>query len=236
MKKLLVILFVSFLLFAPEIAQAKSEKKCKKDDPSCTVSQDGGQPTGNGQENVPQHVPPGQLDKACKKNDENCTTIQEGDLQTSGGDDITTGYDEWGYNYQARKYSGYIDNLGRSGEPVTSGDYNVSIKWNEAYLSNRDYDKDGELERHPGSESYIGTGASYTNHLRWSYFDEDGKRHMVTWFMKVVAKPTADFNCDDIRGTPVNGEFCMVKSVRNDPYAGYSGLEFNVDDHLFGGW
>lgn len=42
MKKLFVVLFVSFLLIAPGIAQAKSDKKCKVDDASCTASQDDG--------------------------------------------------------------------------------------------------------------------------------------------------------------------------------------------------
>ena len=36
------------------------------------------------------------------KNDKpDCTTIQDGTLETTDGEVITTGYDEWGYNYQA---------------------------------------------------------------------------------------------------------------------------------------
>jgi hypothetical protein len=30
-----------------------------------------------------------------------CTTIQNGTLVNSAGETITTGYDDWGYNYQA---------------------------------------------------------------------------------------------------------------------------------------
>jgi hypothetical protein len=35
-----------------------------------------------------------------------CTTIQDGTLLTSDGEVITTGYDQWGYNYQAHMFNG----------------------------------------------------------------------------------------------------------------------------------
>ena len=39
-----------------------------------------------------------------------CTTIQSGELDNSAGDTITTGYDQWGYNYQAHMFNGgYCD-------------------------------------------------------------------------------------------------------------------------------
>lgn len=39
-----------------------------------------------------------------------CITIQDGILQTSINTLITTGYDEWGYNYQAHLFNGkYCD-------------------------------------------------------------------------------------------------------------------------------
>ena len=42
------------------------------------------------------------------KNDKsNCTTIQSGELVASDGSTIETGYDQWGYNYQAHMFNGY---------------------------------------------------------------------------------------------------------------------------------
>ena len=39
-----------------------------------------------------------------------CTTIQSGELVDSAGNTIEVGYDDWGYNYQARKFNGlYCD-------------------------------------------------------------------------------------------------------------------------------
>jgi len=39
-----------------------------------------------------------------------CTTIQDGTLQTTDGRVIETGYDQWGYNYQAHIFNGkYCD-------------------------------------------------------------------------------------------------------------------------------
>ena len=44
------------------------------------------------------------------KNTDQCTTIQSGDLLASDGSVITTGFDDWGYNYQGRLFNGmYCD-------------------------------------------------------------------------------------------------------------------------------
>ena len=41
---------------------------------------------------------------------EKCTTIQSGELVASDGSTIETGYDQWGYNYQAHLFNGgYCD-------------------------------------------------------------------------------------------------------------------------------
>ena len=58
------------------------------------------------------------------------------------------------------------------------------MKWNDAWLSNKDCDDDGKLDRHYGYDSYIGSGAWITNHM--SGTDEDGK---WTYFTKIVAAP-----------------------------------------------
>jgi len=41
-----------------------------------------------------------------KKAEKGCTTIQSGELVASDGSVIETGYDQWGYNYQAHMFNG----------------------------------------------------------------------------------------------------------------------------------
>ena len=115
------------------------------------------------------------------------------------GQVIPTGYDAYGYNYQAHEFNGSYANvyLGAAGYPPYKGDddsylaanpsvagfwawayrnYNLVMKWNEAWLSNKDQDGDGKLDRHYGYSSYIGSGAWTTN-------------HMTKYFVKIVAVP-----------------------------------------------
>ena len=87
-----------------------------------------------------------------------CTTIQSGTLLASDGSVITTGFDQWGYNYQAHQYIGYDGNYQRPPELVDWG-YRLMMKWNDAWLSNVDCDSDSKLDRHYGFDSYIGSGA-----------------------------------------------------------------------------
>jgi hypothetical protein len=46
------------------------------------------------------------------------------------------------------------------------------MKWNDAWLSNKDCDKNGKLDRHYGFSSYIGSGAWLTNHASGVYPSE----------------------------------------------------------------
>jgi hypothetical protein len=102
------------------------------------------------------------------------------------------------------------------------------MKWNEAWLSSSDLNGDGKLDRHFGFESYIGSGAWITNHMSADYVGEDGKVHTWTWFVKIVAKPTAGYDCAANGGIETWGEFCQIESVYNDPYYGYHGLEMKA--------
>ena len=76
------------------------------------------------------------------------------------------------------------------------------MKWNDAWLSNKDRDGDGKLDRHWGYDSYIGSGAWLTNHQKvngeWVYY------------VKIVAKPTEDFECNEIWG-----QFCILMEVNS---------------------
>ena len=147
-----------------------------------------------------------------------CTKIQDGTLTYSAGhylagEPLKTGYDIFGYNYQAHIFNDSYANayLGRYGWPPYCGDdddyeqrledegytgdpygtwywqdrdVQLQMKWNDAWLSNMDCDLDGILDRHYGFASYIGSGAWLTNHQKGE--DEDGK---WAYFVKIVAVP-----------------------------------------------
>jgi len=92
-----------------------------------------------------------------------CATIQDGTIESSTGELLTIGYDEFGYNYQAHMFNGRYCDYDR----VIGGDYcdvDLIMKWNDAWLSNKDCDDDDLLDRHLGFPSYIGSGAWCTNH------------------------------------------------------------------------
>ncbi len=182
----------------------------------------------------------------------NCTTIQSG-LLTYGtghflaGQPIPTGFDPYGYNYQAHLFKGSYANvyLGRYGYPPYEGDdeaylaANPSVvnvwcwpdrktelvmKWNDAWLANTDCDGDGQLDRHYGLASYVGSGAWETNHMQGT--DESGT---WTYFCKIVAAPGDATQSGGIWyaadgteiGAEIWGEFAVIQEVESDPKERY---------------
>ena len=146
-----------------------------------------------------------------------CTTIQSGNLHTSTGELIVPGYDEFGYNYQAHMFNGRYCDYDR----VIGGEYcdvNLIMKWNDAWLSNKDCDGNGLLDRHFGFDSYIGSGAWCTNHQSGG----KGKDHW-TYFVKIVAVPADAVKVDDIwydsEGTEIGpviwGSFAVIQRVES---------------------
>lgn len=173
-----------------------------------------------------------------------CTRIQDGVLTYSAGhyfegEPLMTGYDPYGYNYQAHMFSGSYANsyLGKDGFPPYEGDDEVYLaenpdaenawywpyrdvelmmKWNDAWLSNSDCDGDGLLDRYYGFDSYVGSGAWLTNHQwgeGWNYF------------VKIVAAPS-DAYVDGSSwytaggkeiGSVIWGSFARILQVSNDP-------------------
>ena len=142
---------------------------------------------------------------AKKGKNDGCTTIKEGVLEYSAGhylegEPLQVGYDPYGYNYQAHMFKGSYANayLGRYGFPAYDGDDEaylaenpdaantwvwpyrddyLMMKWNDAWLSNKDCDGDGALDRHYGHDSYIGSGAWLTNHQSGSYIGDDNNEY-----------------------------------------------------------
>jgi hypothetical protein len=177
---------------------------------------------------------------------DDCATIKDGVILYSathylGGQPLQIGYDIFGYNYQAHMFKGSYANvyLGRDGFPPYKGDdaaylaenptagshwawpyrnVNLIMKWNDAWLSNKDCDGDGKLDRHYGFDSYIGSGAWETNHMS----GVDGEDHWIS-FTKIAAAP-ADavsvggiwYNADGTEIGPVIwGSFATLMDVES---------------------
>lgn len=169
------------------------------------------------------------------KPEKTCTTIQSGSLLASDGSVITTGFDKWGYNYQAEMFNGkYCDAYRDATWCQPYKDDNLMMKWNNAWLSNSDCDDDDLLDRHYGFASYIGSGAWLTNHQSGEYEGANGEICKWTYFVKIVAAP-ADatkvegiwYAADGIEiGPDIWGEFAVIQEVNNDPCAGLNGMQY----------
>jgi hypothetical protein len=181
-----------------------------------------------------------------------CTDIQSGMILYSAGHylagkPITTGFDPFGYNYQAHMFSGSYANayLGGYGYPPYLGDDaaylaknpkaallwvwpyrmdQLAMKWNDAWISKTDCDDDGKLDRHYGYPVYIGSGAWLTNHMSGV---ADGRKW--TYFTKIVAVPSDAvkkagvwYSADGTEIGPVIwGEFAILQEVASGEGATY---------------
>jgi len=184
--------------------------------------------------------------KTLDDNNQACTTIQSGMLLNSVGEAITTGFDEWGYNYQAHMFNGgYCDSYRDAAWCQPYKDVELLMKWNDAWLSNVDCDGDGLLDRHYDFPSYIGSGAWLTNHQSGSYEGLEGQTCNWNYFVKIVAAPldaTSSggywYAADGTEmGPSIWGAFAVIQEVSNDACAGDHGLIYKSPDHPgFGGW
>ena len=181
-----------------------------------------------------------------------CTTIQDGTLVDSAGNIIVVGYDKWGYNYQAHMFNGWYWNSSRPDVPWTKETLEAAgksttwliMKWNDAWLSNKDCDGDGLLDRHYGFDSYIGSGAWCTNHQSGEYTNDAGEICKWNYFVKIVAAPAdAQVNAGiwyaangaEI-GPVIWGSFAIVQEVENDACAGIHGLLDKAARPGLGNW
>lgn len=180
------------------------------------------------------------------------TTLQEGIiLYSSGhylaGTPIPVGFDIFGYNYQGHLFKGSYANvyLGAAGYPPYEGDTDAYLaenpnaathwawpyrdiellmKWNDAWISNRDREGDGKLDRHYGFDSYIGSGAWETNHMKG---EDEGE--VWTYFTKIVAVPEDAVKENGIWysangkeiGPDIWGEFATILEVESGEGATY---------------
>lgn len=178
-----------------------------------------------------------------------CTTIQDGTLVSKAGESLVLGYDDWGYNYEAHMFNSDYCDYSRGAWPACPtedagheinfpGDVDLIMKWNDAWLSNKDCDGDYLLDRHFGSPSYIGSGAWLTNQMSGKV-DVNGRPRTWTYFVKIVAVP-ADAYLDGgywktAEGTTIGpdiwGQFAVVQEVSNDPSKGLHGILYNSPAH-----
>jgi hypothetical protein len=112
-----------------------------------------------------------------------CATIPDGTIVASTGETLTPGYDNFGYNYQAHLFNGRYCDYDR----VEGGEYcdvDLVMKWNDAWLSNKDCVGDGVLDRHYGYPAYAGSGAWETNYQAGEY-EQDGQICKWNYFVKI---------------------------------------------------
>ncbi len=158
-----------------------------------------------------------------------CTAIKDGTLLDSAGNPLVLGYDQFGYNYQAHLFNGTYDSVDRNLDGTywgSTGDYvddKLTMKWSEDWLSNKDCDGDGKLDR---GTSGISLGWE-TNHVIGDYdSDGDGTQDAhYTYFVKIVWVGP---------GGSLWGQYEIIQEVYNDPVGGYHGLQYKVNPPGFG--
>jgi len=176
---------------------------------------------------------------------EACVNIQSGELLTSAGDVIAIGFDEWGYNYQGRMFSGgFCDAYYGDAEWCQRFEgIDLLMEWNDQWLSNESCDGDQLLDIHRGFDSYIGSGAWVTNQMTGEYLDEEGNTCQLSSFSKIVAVP-ADAALEDgiwytaggeEIGQDILGEFAISMVIYSDTCSGeHPVLYTSPDDVGFG--
>jgi hypothetical protein len=194
-----------------------------------------------------------------------CVTLKSGSLvyqpgRYLAGQPLKLGVDDYGYNYQAHSFNGSFFNSYANGAnfPPYNGDdaaylaadplaalywawpyrsVDLAMKWNDAWLSNRDCNFDGKLDRPDDfGGTYIGSGAWLTNHESWTV-TIGGTDRNANDFLKVVARPTGSYIADPmsyfgeqtvyvngkVLGDQIWGDFAVVQYNLNDPSTGDHG-------------
>lgn len=246
MKKVLLVLAVLALLVSlPATAAAKSGGGTKhRGAPARVVDKDkaakdktakDGSKLKAGPEK-PEKEKPAKEEKAKKA----CATIQSGQILSGDGSVIETGYDVWGYNDRARRFHGAYGDAGRAAVEGQDGE-NVSLrmKWDRAWLSDRDCDGDGELDRHHGFEGYTGSGARLTNHIRGEYTGDDGQTCRWNAYVRIKAAPNDamlvggvwfDADGEEI-GPAIWEDFAIVHEIRSDPCGNAPAPDYMSPEH-----
>lgn len=154
-------------------------------------------------------------------------TIKDGTITDKNGNIITLGYDKYGYNYQAHLFNGLYDNYSRPPVPVAEGSENLVMKWSDDWLSNKDLNNDGKLDRGLDPKTGISDGTSKgwcTNHFEGDYFDANGDPHHYTYFCKIVYVGPVTETPDPWADKRIWGVYAVIEELTNDPDAGFHGI------------
>jgi hypothetical protein len=154
-----------------------------------------------------------------------CAKIKDGTITDSTGAAITTGYDKYGYNYQAHMFNGLVDNYTRPAVVVTEGTENLLMKWSDDWLANVDCNNDGKLDRGFDAKTGAITGVSQgwvTNHFEGDYLGSDDEMHHYTYFAKIVFVGPAP-SPDPWGGTRIWGQYAVIEELQSDPFGEYGG-------------
>jgi hypothetical protein len=191
-----------------------------------------------------------------------CVTLKAGTLvyqpgNYMAGQAITTGVNPYGYNYQAHLFNGTYFNAYANGagfppydgddtaylaaNPTAAGHWawpyrndEVAMKWNDAWLSNKDCNGDGKLDRPDDlGGTYDGSGAWETNHQKGVY-SVDGKDYNWTYFVKIVAAPADAVSVPPnwvaadgtIIGPSIWSAFATIQEIYNDVGSGAHGVAY----------
>lgn len=118
-------------------------------------------------------------------------TIKDGTILDSSGNPIQLGFDEYGYNYQAHLFNGTYDSVDRKldgkywGQTGDFVDDHLIMKWSDDWLSNKDLDNSGKLDRGPFGNDGTSRGWE-TNLVVGDYIDGNGDLQHYTYFCKIV--------------------------------------------------
>jgi len=193
-------------------------------------------------------------------------TITKGEVVYSAthylaGEAISTGFDDYGYNYQGHMFKGsyYNSYAGGNGLPAWDGDdeayllanpsaaghwawpyrdVDLTMKWNDAWISNVDHNEDHLLDRHWGYTGYADSGAWLTNHQSGEY-ELDGETIKWNYFVKIVTPSPINgdyvdasvwYNADGEEiGAVIWGAFAIVHQVENDAGIDSHGVQYSSD-------
>ena len=153
-----------------------------------------------------------------------CVKIQSGTLTDKNGTVLTTGYDQYGYNYQAHLFNGLSENSVRPDVVVTEGTENLVMKWSDDWLANVSCDGDATLDLGLNSKTGVATGTSMgwvTNHFEGDYLGSDNELHHYTYFVKIIYDAGAA--CAAGSDTCVWGSYAIIEELQNDDFGEYGG-------------
>ena len=158
---------------------------------------------------------------------QDCFKIKDGVITASTGEVLTVGYDQFGYNYQARIFNGTYDSSDRKLDGKYWGvaaDYaadSLVMKWSDNWLSNQDCTGDAKLDR--DGITNISKGWT-TNHVEGDYLDGNGDSHHYTYSVKIVwvGPPSAPDPWASVR---IWTQYTIIQEVYNDPDGGYHGVD-----------